>query len=248
MGTDRDWERWGASDPYFGVCSEGKFHAGSMTPEAKAEFFVSGEAHVARVWQDIERTFGMAFSAGSVLDFGCGVGRLVIPFARRAGRVAGVDISPSMLVEAERNCNAAAVSGVEFIRSDDELGRVQGTFDLVHSHIVLQHVPWKRGRRILQALGSRVSPGGVLAVQFLSAYDASRLVRGVVRLRYAFPPANWLRNLFRRRPLLEPAMQLHVYDTDVIKADLAALGFSWAQVDERLGGFRSTFVYAMRAV
>lgn len=247
MGTDRDWERWGASDPYFGVCSEGRFHADLMTPESRAEFFISGEAHAMRIWQDIERIFNVEFSPDSALDFGCGVGRLVIPFARRAGRVVGIDISPSMLAEAERNCSAAGVSGMEFVESDDELSRVHGDFDLVHSHIVLQHIPWKRGRGILEALASHVTPGGVLAVQLLSGYDASRLVRGAVRLRYAFPPANWLRNLLRRRPLFEPAMQLHVYDLSVVRKDLEKRVFAWAQVGERLDGFHSTLIYARRA-
>ncbi len=244
VGTDRDWEKWGGNDPYFGVCSEGRFHAETMTPEARAEFFRSGEAHVERTWWDIERLFGVRFVPASVLDFGCGVGRLVIPFARRADRVVGVDISPAMLAEAGRNCAEAGVTGVELIESDDSLSRVRGEFGLVHSHIVLQHIPWKRGRQIVAALATHVAPGGMLAVQLLSGYGGSPLVRGLVRLRYVFPPANWLRNLLRGRPLFEPAMQLHVYDLDEIKATLAAEGFVCVQVEERLDGFSSTLLYA----
>ena len=246
VGTDRDWKKWGANNPYFGVCSEGRFHAAMMTPEARAEFFRSGEMHVKRTWQDIERLCGVRFAPLSVLDFGCGVGRLVIPFARRADRVVGVDISPAMLAEAGRNCAEAGVTGVELIESDDSLSRVRGEFGLVHSHIVLQHIPWKRGRQIVAALATQVAPGGMLAVQLLSGYGGSPLVRGLVRLRYVFPPANWLRNLLRGRPLFEPAMQLHVYDLDEIKTTLAAEGFVCAQVEERLDGFSSTLLYAHR--
>lgn len=246
MGTDRDWERWGASDPYFGVCSGGRFHAGSMTSEARTEFFASGEAHVSRIWQDIERMVGAEFFPDSVLDFGCGVGRLVIPFSRRAERVVGVDISPSMIAEAKRNCSAAQASNIEFFESDDELSRIHGTFALVHSHIVLQHIPWKRGRNILRILADHVTPEGVLAVQILSGYEASPVVRCMVRLRYIFPPANWLRNLLRRHPLFEPAMQLHVYDLDAVRDDLEQCGFIHTQIDERLAEFHSTLVYARR--
>lgn len=246
MGTDRDWERWGGSDPYFGVCSDKEFRAGSMTAKSKAEFFASGEAHVSRILRDIERIAGTGFSPASVLDFGCGVGRLVIPFARRAGRVVGVDISPSMIAEAKRSCSVAEVSGVEFVESDDGLNRIHGTFGLVHSYIVLQHIPWKRGRNILHALADHVAPEGVLAVQILSGYEASPVVRWLVRLRYAFPPANWLRNLLRRRPLFEPAMQLHVYDLAAVKSDLEQRGFVCNQVDEPFAGFCSTLVYARR--
>lgn len=246
MGTDRDWERWGASDPYFGVCSEGRFHTAAMTPTATSAFFESGEAHAERVLRDIGHIFNLKFSPASVLDFGCGVGRLLIPFARASERAVGVDISSSMLAEASRNCNAAGVSRVELVKSDDDLSQVRGEFDLVHSHIVLQHIPWMRGRRILRSLVTRVAPGGVLAVQILSGYEGRPLVRRMVQLRYVFPPANWLRNLLLGRPLFEPAMQLHVYDLDVVEADLEMSGFSCARVEERLDGFRSTLIYARR--
>lgn len=246
MSTDRDWERWGGSDPYFGVCSDETFRADSMSAESRAVFFASGEAHVSRILRDIERIAGAEFSLASVLDFGCGVGRLVIPFARRAGRVVGVDISPSMIAEAKRNCSAAQVAGIEFVESDDGLSRIHGTFDLVHSYIVLQHIPSTRGRNILHALADRVAPEGVLVVQILSACTAPRLTRWIVRLRYAFPPANWLRNLLRSRPMFEPAMQLHVYDLSVVKSDLEQRGFVCSQVDEAFDGFCSTLVYARR--
>ena len=247
MGTDRDWEKWGASDPYFGVCSSGRFHTHSMAAEARADFFSSGEAHVSRTWDEIEHAFAMRFRADSVLDFGCGVGRLLIPFARRAKRVVGVDISLSMLKEADKNCRAAGAVGVEFVESDDGLRRVDGTFDLVHSHIVLQHIPWRRGRAILAMLAGRVAPGGFLAVQILSRHEASPIVRGLVRLRYVLPPVNWLRNILRRRPVFEPAMQLHVYDFETVRTDLEQQGFSSVHLHERFDGFRSTSIYARRS-
>ena len=246
MGTDRDWERWGANNPYFGVCSDGKFQTDSLTSASRGEFFASGEVHVARTWRNIEHLFDLEFSPESAVDFGCGVGRLVIPFARRIERVVGVDISPSMLAEAKRNCSAVGIRGAEFVESDDGLSLIHGVFDLVHSHIVLQHIPWKRGRNILRSLATHVAPGGVLAVQILSGYEASRITRGLAHLRYGFPPANWLRNLLRSRPLFEPAMQLHVYDFRVVRDDLEKQGFECKQIDERFDGFRSTLVYARR--
>lgn len=246
MGTDRDWEQWGATDPYFGVYSRERFRTGTMTGDDKAEFFSSGEEHIARVLQGIDSAETAKFTLGTALDFGCGVGRLVIPLARSAGHVTGVDISPSMIAEAQRNCAAANVRNVTFVESDDSLSRIQGTFDLVHSYIVLQHIPWRRGRIILQALADRVAPGGNLAVQILTGHDASPITRGLVRLRYAFPPANWLRNLLRGRPMFEPAMQLHMYDLDVVRRDLEQRGFVYRHEQEAWPGFTSTFIYARR--
>lgn len=246
MGTDRDWKRWGATDPYFGVCSQGRFHTNAMTAESRAEFFASGEAHIARIWRDIGNVAGVEFSPGSALDFGCGVGRLVIPLARRTRRVTGVDISPSMLAEAEHNCSVAGISNTEFLESDDDMTRIHGSFDLVHSYLVLQHIPWGRGRKILQALADRVAPNGFLAVQILTGDTSKPVIRSMVKLRYVFPPANWARNLLRGRSMLEPAMQLHTYDLDLVRDDLERRGFVCAQVDEHWQGFRNTFLYARR--
>jgi cyclopropane fatty-acyl-phospholipid synthase-like methyltransferase len=246
MGTDRDWQNWGATDPYFGVYSRERFRTGSMTGEARSEFFSSGEEHIERTLRDLRQHFGSDVQPKTALDFGCGVGRLVIPLAKRTEQVTGVDVSSAMIAEARRNCDAERVSNASFVESDDQLSRVQGQFDLVHSYIVLQHIAWRRGRRILQALADHVSPGGYLAVQILTGHDAPAAVRGLVRLRYAFPPANWLRNLMRSRPILEPAMQLHIYDLDAVCSDLDRRGFVYALAHEAWPGFRSTLLYARR--
>lgn len=246
MGTDRDWERWGASDPYFGVCSDAKFR-GSVEGQARAEFFTSGERHVSGVLAKVRETAGVDFMPRTALDFGCGVGRLVIPLARIAERVVGVDISPSMIEEAKRNCAAAGVRNVMFVQSDDAVTQANGAYDLVHSHIVLQHIPWARGRKIIRALADRVAPGGFLVIQVLSEHHGNPLVRALVRARYAFPPVNWLRNILKGRPITEPAMELHVYDLDAIKSDLSERWMTARTPGSRWKEFTTTTIIARRA-
>jgi SAM-dependent methyltransferase len=250
MGTDRDWEAWGASDPYFGVISADAFRRDAMDHDARARFFQSGESHVERVLGIVRDRLDTGFAPASVLDFGSGVGRLVVPFSKRAQRVVGVDVSPSMIAEATRNCEGHGIANASFVLSDDRLSAVEGTFDLVHSYIVLQHIAWARGRRILRSLAGRVAPRGVLAVQLLTSCKAPPLVRALARLRYRFPPANWARNLLRRRPLLEPAMQLHEYDLETTLADLASEGFrDFVQVAEPADDqpdFSSVFLFCRR--
>jgi SAM-dependent methyltransferase len=246
MGTDADWEQWGVADPYFGVLSDERFRASSITERARADFFSSGTTHIDRILGDARVIIGPDFSPRSALDFGCGVGRLVIPLARRMAHVTGVDVSPSMLALAERNCSEAGLGNVSFALSDDALSRVHGGFDLVHSHLVFQHIPWRRGRTILQSLAKLVAPGGCLAAQFLVRHEVSPIVRGLVRLRYAFPPANWLRNLIRGRPIFEPAMQLHVYDLKACKGDMERLGMISQSVDDSEPGYRKVILYAHR--
>jgi 2-polyprenyl-3-methyl-5-hydroxy-6-metoxy-1,4-benzoquinol methylase len=225
VGTDKDWETWGRTDPYFGVISSDKYRRENMSEEVRAEFFRSGEVHVAEVLSRIRNHFESGFSPLSTLDFGCGVGRLVIALARHTKRVVGVDVSEAMIEEARRNCARAAVANADFVKSDDDLSEVSTTFDLVHTFIVLQHIPWSRGRRLMQRLSEQVNEGGYFCAQFLISCTASPLKRNLVRLRYALAPLNWLRNLMRHRPLFEPAMQLHVYDLRVIVSDLHRRGF-----------------------
>lgn len=175
--TDADWEEWGRRDPYFGVITDPRFRKGAMTDEAKREFLASGEKHVAYVMAMIRKHIDAGFAPRSVLDFGCGVGRILLPFAQIAPEVVGLDVSPSMLREAQRNLDTAGATNVRLLASDDELlclGHA-ATFDLVHSFIVFQHIPPDRGRAIFTKLLARVAPGGVGAIHFSYFTDTATI-------------------------------------------------------------------------
>lgn len=249
MGTDNDWERWGARDAYFGVLSNDKFRKDRLDQAAKAEFFASGNKHVERVQKLILENFRQEFRPDTTLDFGCGVGRLTLPLAKISQRAVGIDISPSMITEAAENAKSANVLNVSFALSDGCLSNVEGQFSLVHSYLVLQHIPWIRGRKILQQLANKVEPGGLLAVHFFTSSNAPLYIRAVVRLRYAIPPLNWLRNLVKRRPIFEPAMQLHIYDVDKIICDLQGRGFETLACcsEPDMDGFKSILLLARQA-
>jgi len=162
--TDLAWEEWGRRDPYFGVITQSRFRRTAMDENARREFFDSGELHVEYVLSTVRRYVAPEFAPHSVLDFGCGVGRTLLPFATIAQQVTGVDVSTSMLEEARRNCDRRDLKNVTLIESDDYLSKVTDLFDLVHSFIVLQHIPVRRGRTILTTLLRRLRPGGVGAI------------------------------------------------------------------------------------
>jgi len=166
MNTDLAWEEWGRRDPYFGVITDPKFRSQSLSDDAKREFFESGRLHADYVMQMIQRHVDAAFKPARVLDFGCGVGRLLLPFAAMANEVVGLDVSPSMLEEARRNCDARGIANAKLLVSDDFLSALSGRFDLIHSFIVFQHIPPERGRIILRKLLSHLAPGGVGALHF----------------------------------------------------------------------------------
>lgn len=248
MSTDKDWEKWGAKDPYFGVFSDEKFRKNKLDKSSKSDFFASGEAHIDRMLELISKEFGQNLKLARTLDFGCGVGRLLMPLARRSVASVGVDISPSMIEEAKVNVSAADLNNVSFSISDDEFKNVSGYFSFVHSYIVFQHIPWVRGRFIIQQLASKVEEKGFLAIHFLTSTNHSVFARAFAHLRYNFPPVHFFWNLLKRRSFFEPPMQLHIYNLEKIKTDLKALGYGdfICSNEEDMDGFKNMYLFAQR--
>jgi SAM-dependent methyltransferase len=167
LSTDQAWEEWGRRDPYFGVITDPRFRRSEITELSKREFFESGSNHVDYVIQTIQRTIAPGFMPRTVLDFGCGVGRTLIPFAKIAQRVVGADVSASMLQEARRNCDDHQLTNVNLIVSDDSVSSMTDEFDLVHWFIVFQNIPPERGRLIFRNLLDRIAPAAVAAIHVL---------------------------------------------------------------------------------
>ena len=99
--TDRMWERWGKFDPYYGVLANKRFKT-AVIEENRDEFFATGETYVAHLLARFAAHFG-TLERARALDHGCGVGRLTLAFAKIFERVIGLDVSPTMLSEAEAN-------------------------------------------------------------------------------------------------------------------------------------------------
>ena len=133
------------------------------------------------------------------LDFGCGVGRLVLPLARRFGAVVGVDVSEAYLAEAARNRDRKGLTNIEFADNLDAAA-ARRQFDLVHSYIVFNHIPWRRGKGLIAELFGLLRQNGILAVHVLHRRHAGRMRRAVSWASRNFLPLHWLINLGRGRP------------------------------------------------
>jgi 2-polyprenyl-3-methyl-5-hydroxy-6-metoxy-1,4-benzoquinol methylase len=121
MSTDSAWEQWGQQDPYFGVITNPKFRRSALNQQALQDFFATSEPHVHHILTAIRAKIDPGFVPRRVLDFGCGVGRLLVPFASVAEEVVGLDVSPSMLREASKVCAERQLRNVRLLLSDDEL-------------------------------------------------------------------------------------------------------------------------------
>lgn len=247
MSTDTDWENWGKDDPYFGVLSSDEYHAANLNEESRVKFFLSGEKYIGEILGNIRNHLDRDYRPERCLDFGCGVGRLVIPLGDLCHKVIGVDVSDHMLAEAASNCQERNLDTVSFVKSDDDLTNLSGTFNLIHSCLVLQHIPRHRGMRLVAALLKHLEPGGVAALQFFFRCDTPAMIRSLVKLRYRFPVANYARNLIKGRALREPAMQMHTYDLNTMINTVYSAGVNRVYLDlYKYGEFQSVTLYGQK--
>jgi SAM-dependent methyltransferase len=129
-----------------------------------------------------EVRFVVSFNPTSVLDAGCGTGRVAIELARRGVEVVGVDADASMLAEARRRA-----PGLEWVEADLarlDLGRA---FDaVVLAGNVPLFCPQASRPALVRACAAHVAPGGVLVAGFalgrdytLAEWDAAAAAAGL---------------------------------------------------------------------
>lgn len=177
--TDNDWEYFGKTDPYWAVVTNEKFHRENFNDKAKDFFFQTGEEYIAHMFEIIRSHIDADFKPERALDFGSGVGRLVVPLSGRCSEVVGVDVSDSMLKEAERVVGERKLPNISFVKGDDGLSRVEGCFDFINSYIVLQHIPVERGEKILHRLLDLLNDGGVGVLHFTYSRSGESPVEAV---------------------------------------------------------------------
>lgn len=231
--VDKAWEFFGRSDPYFAVLTESNYRLANLTEDARRRFFASGSAHMDEVIDTIRTHLDNSFEPRRGLDFGCGVGRLTIPMASICRSVIAADVSVSMLEEARENCRLNGITNVDFVRSDDGLSSVSGSFDLINSYLVFQHIPRKRGLAIFTRLLGLLGEGGVGVFHITYYRDSSKFLRLIYWARKSMPLVNGLINLMLRRPLNQPMLEMNEYRLNEVfralqdsRCDLSHINFS----------------------
>ena len=179
--TDADWRRIGSTEPFWGVSSHPQYLHDQLDAPALEALYASGRLYVDAIAADVAQDLGVSLQAAKALDFGCGVGRLSEAMGAYAKDVTGYDVSAGMLEVARRR--GAAVRYVDTLPDE--------TFDWINSALVFQHIPPERGLVALEALLQRLSPDGIVSLQFTLWREphlspaAPTLVR---RLKPAQPP------------------------------------------------------------
>ena len=208
------WEDYGENDAYFAVATFDDFRRGNLDDAAKERFFESGRSHVERIWSEFEGGFNVKLAPKRALDYGCGVGRVLIALAKRCDRVVGVDISSSMLAETAKNCAERSVSNVELSTTDEFIGASSAKYDFVHSFIVLQHVEPAIGLDMIRTILDRLETGGfgMLHVTFFDRTETFKKMRS--RIYRDVPLVH--RILSGLQGKKSPFMPIYEYDLNVV--------------------------------
>ena len=101
-----------------------------------------------------------------LLDYGCGVGRLVRPLASRGCHIIAADVSPKMLNHCAAYC--AGLEGIDYVLSDGwGVANVPAaSIDGAYSLYVFQHMPSvAMARAVLADIHRVLRPGGWCKVQ-----------------------------------------------------------------------------------
>lgn len=121
----------------------------------------------AEVLERFSESLGVSFaSPGTVVEIGCGLGRVTRALAAHAGRVVAVDISPQM-IERARELNRD-LDNVAWLTGDGVslAGVADSSADACFSHVVFQHLPDPAVTLgYVREMGRVLVPGGWAAFQ-----------------------------------------------------------------------------------
>ena len=213
LGAIQNWKKFGKQDPYYGVLTDEKYRAKNITEKELKEFFRSGELYVQESKKRIELLFDQSLEESSILDFGCGVGRLAIPFAGLSHKnVMGLDVSPEVIAKANIHKLEMGINNLDLKVFNGVALPTLPTFDFINSYIVFQHIEPSLGYPLLRQLLENLKPEGILQVQITYGHSLPHLKYWNFMLRGKVPLYNYVHSFLKTGRLgAEAVMQMNHY-------------------------------------
>lgn len=183
----REWEAMAKSDAMWAVASAPGRRRVDGNPWTEEEFYASGVKEVERYLA----LWGAPISPhATLLEVGCGLGRLTAALRKRVHTVYAVDVSDTMLQGAR--ARLAGDPQVRFVRSEgDAFSEVPtASCDLAFSYICFQHMPRPVVRANLQEVARCLKPGGRAFLHVPVALGETRAYR---LARWRLRAMSWLR-------------------------------------------------------
>jgi SAM-dependent methyltransferase len=240
----RNWETLGAEDPLWAVLSEDTKTGGRWNI---TDFLATGEADVAKYVSILERANAPGQFA-NVLDFGCGVGRLSLAWSKRSQFVTGVDVSTTMVERARAILSKTNNVRVLANKRNDLSLFADNSFDLVASHICLQHIPTENALNYIAEFGRVCKEGGFVAFQMPSCRIKGHSFQDFRRIIVDFLPFGL--GAFYRRLKRTPSVRFNVYcagpDSVINSAGKSKLKCIAQEPDKSAGEYLESFIYVFR--
>jgi len=219
----KNWETLAECDPLHAILTDTAKTLGRWN---LAEFLATGEFEIDIVLRHIESLGHLPDFRGEALDFGCGVGRLTQPLARRFVSCVGIDIAGAMIRQAEAlNANPRCCY---LSHAEPPLPFPDERFAFIYSNIVLQHIPRRISAKYLREFIRILAPGGVIVFGLQDCFRAPDLSSRFERIRQI------LRIRSRFKSLLKSGaggMQMHCFPECTVRRILASAGTETRIVD-----------------
>lgn len=153
------WTAMGEREPFWSVLVNEKYRTSVINEADQEEFYGTGNNEITMFEKACARN-GLALDySATVLDLGCGVGRVGEHLARRFAHYIGVDISPTHLKQAGERLRHQRLGNTTLSLLGDFLEN-QLTFDILYSMIALQHSPPPVMLWLLQRCFASLRTGG----------------------------------------------------------------------------------------
>lgn len=170
----QDWDERARKNAYHYVAT----WRSDWTPK---EFQESGEQEYLNLVQPVLDENRFASEASSMLEIGCGAGRMTGSFASRFATVYALDISAEMQTLAKQNL--AELRNIQWVLGDGTslLPIPNGSVDFVFSYLVLQHLPTEAlAYTYMKEMLRVLKPGGLFLFQYNGAKQPTMNLNGRV--------------------------------------------------------------------